>query len=998
MPRNALHARYLFPLVFLASGFAGLIYESIWSKYLKLFLGHAAYAQALVLIVFMGGMSLGAWIASRISDRLASPIKAYAVVEAAIGVMALLFHPLYGAVTGWLFGDVLPGVSALPQANAIVWSAATLLILPPAILLGATFPLMTAGVSRINPARSGKTIALLYFTNSLGGAIGVLVNTFYLVEQMGLPGSIRFAGIVNLAIAAVAWIAAPKSRQERQATSTREDSAARMAPLLLFAAAITGAASFMYEIGWIRMLSMVLGSSTHSFELMLAAFILGLALGGWWIRNRMDTVSSPLLFLAVVQALMGATALATLWAYGYSFDAVKLALSALARSETGYVAYTIFSHSLAFVLMLPATFCAGMTLPLMTYLLLHGRYGERAIGQVYAANTIGSIAGILLAVHVVMPAMGLKWVIVIGALLDIGLGFLLLARCGTSRGRWAGISAAMVGALVLVVTANWLTLDARRMGSGVYRTGNARLDDVKTRILAHRDGKTASIGLYADSSGTVMISTNGKPDATIDMTGRSPTWDETTMVLAGALALGHHPEARVVANIGMGSGLTTHTLLSSPQLERVDTIEIEREVALLARTGFGQRVFRAFSDPRGHLVIDDAKTYFALGRRTYDVIVSEPSNPWVSGVASLFSEEFYAKMRQHLHPGGVLVQWVQIYEIDLPLVASIVKALSHHFPDYALYNTDNSNLLIVAKRDGELQPISDHLFSQIELARELQIVGIHGGDDLRSRLIGTRASLQSLFERVEVPANSDFYPYLDLHAARARYVGAWAIGLTALGTADLPYLDLLEPGFKHADPQHVRPNPQFMRSRLINEAKIVANAIKHGGTVAMPPALGMPVMALQQDGDCGATHSTRLAALYELGKRAAPLLTVSDNDALWRKVAGFPCIAGDPELSGLLHLITAVGHRDAEVMVKAARAILVSNPPDDKSPIGQYPLKALVLGELAAGRPHLAIDAWNRYGVPALGPEPSNIELSWLVQSANSRVAELMADQDAAAR
>src|SRR3954463_14057005 len=244
MPRAA------FYVLFTASGFAGLIYESIWTQYLKLFLGHAAYAQSLVLAVFMGGMAAGAAWCARISTRRAQPLLAYAIVEALVGIAALVFHPAFVALTEWSFASVLPALGNEWLALAYKLALSCALILPQSVLLGMTFPLMSASLVRAAPAAGGESLAMLYFTNSLGAAAGVLTSGFVLLEHFGLPGTLRMAGILNLAIAATVWLLArPVLRGPVAATA-----APRGVELLVAVAFFTGLASFIYEIVWIRML------------------------------------------------------------------------------------------------------------------------------------------------------------------------------------------------------------------------------------------------------------------------------------------------------------------------------------------------------------------------------------------------------------------------------------------------------------------------------------------------------------------------------------------------------------------------------------------------------------------------------------------------------------------------------------------------------------------------------------------------------------------------
>ena len=673
--------RVLF-LVFTVSGFSGLIYESLWTPYLKLFLGHAAYAQTLVLAIFMGGMAVGSWLCGRWSARWTNLLRGYALAEAAIGLIALAFHSVFDRSVSLAYGTLMPTLGSVEAVVAFKWGLAALLILPQSILLGMTFPLMAGGVIRRAPDQPGTALATLYFCNSLGGALGVLASGFLLIRLVGLPGTGAVAGVINLALAAVAWSQAGRRPEPAFLGPPESPEMARdrgRYTLLLLVALLTGAASFIYEVGWIRLLSLVLGSSTHAFELMLSAFILGLAFGGLWIRRRIDTLGEPLRFLGVVQVAMGLLALSTLYLYNGTFGVMCWLVTTLPKTGTGYLEFNLASHAVAAAIMLPTTFCAGTTLPLITYFLIRSGRGEGSIGAVYGANTVGAIAGVFFAIHFGMPTLGLRTLISAGAALDIGLGLLLLWRLRGTVGVRLPAVATVLGASAIAVTLLAVELDAYGMASGVFRGFQGVLSSEAADILFHKDGKTATVHLV-DEHGFVSIRTNGKIDALINLgpTDRRPG-DESTMVLSGALPLLLHPTARTAANIGMGSGLTTHVLLSAPTLQVVDTVEIE-EAMVEASAGFLPRNARAYRDPRSRIHIDDAKTFFSTHNSRYDLIVSEPSNPWVSGVAELFSVEFYRLISRHLNPGGLLVQWLQLYEFDLDLVASVLKALQYPKP------------------------------------------------------------------------------------------------------------------------------------------------------------------------------------------------------------------------------------------------------------------------------------------------------------------------------
>ncbi|MEW8585584.1 MAG: hypothetical protein AB2531_07450, partial [Candidatus Thiodiazotropha sp.] len=299
---------YVFIAVFALSGFSGLIYESIWSHYLKLFLGHASYAQVLVLAIFMGGMAIGSALAAKLSNRLTNLILWYGIVEGIIGLFGLTFHSIFVAVQSAAFEDIFPNLEAAWLVHTVKWMIGSFMILPQSILLGATFPLLTAGLIRRFPGNSGKTLATLYFINSFGAAIGVLTNAFVLIPNIGLPGAVLTAGLLNVFLAIAVYFLSKGDHYPSTKPASGADSSAisnSVYSYLLVIAAFTGLASFMYEIGWIRMLTMVLGGSTHSFEIMLSAFILGLAIGGFWIRKKIDAFDNPLLVLGIIQLVMG---------------------------------------------------------------------------------------------------------------------------------------------------------------------------------------------------------------------------------------------------------------------------------------------------------------------------------------------------------------------------------------------------------------------------------------------------------------------------------------------------------------------------------------------------------------------------------------------------------------------------------------------------------------------------------------------------------------------
>jgi hypothetical protein len=327
-------------VLFAISGFAGLIYESIWTQYLGLFLGHAAYAQSFVLMLFMGGMALGAWLVSRRSAQIAKPLAAYAAVELLIGVLGVAFDPFYRVTTTFAYDALFPLVGDGMGLGLTRYAISTLLIGVQCIALGATFPLMSAGYLRLASREGGRVLASLYFSNSFGAAIGALVATFVLIPNVGLPGTVMTGGLLSVLVALLVWplgkepsVAIPKVAVSETRTATPW--------LILCASAITGATSFVYEMTWIRMLALALGSTLHAFELMLAAFVGGIAFGGLWLRSRADRWPDAVAAAGWVQVLMGIAALGSLFVYAHSFEWVAALMRGLSHTSTGYALYNV---------------------------------------------------------------------------------------------------------------------------------------------------------------------------------------------------------------------------------------------------------------------------------------------------------------------------------------------------------------------------------------------------------------------------------------------------------------------------------------------------------------------------------------------------------------------------------------------------------------------------------------------------------------------------------
>ena len=960
--------------LFVASGFAGLIYQAIWSHYLGLSLGHAAYAQTLVLGIFMGGMAIGAWLVSRRGAGWRRLIAAYAVVEVIIGLAGLAFHPFFLAYTGFSQESVYPALESVTAVRAWQWGTAALLIAPQSILLGMTFPLMSGGYLRVAPKADGEILGGLYFTNSIGAAFGALFATFVLLPWVGMPGAIVVAGFVNLLVGVLAWVVSRRAdAQPAQASAVAHAEAATKAAavdpgfyrMMLLAAAVTGASSFVYEIGWVRLLNQSLGTTVHSFELMLSAFILGLAFGGLWIRKRSKRIADAVAYAGYAQVWMGIAALVSIPIFSQSFRWVGALIGALPKTDAGYALYSMGSGAIALLVMFPAAFFAGMTLPLFTMALLRKGAGEASIGRIYAANTLGAILGVVLAVHVLIPLLGLRLAVTLAALADIVLGIVLLRLYADAVRQRALFAAVAASVLVVTLSLAFGRLDPRSLASGVFRHGVAALDkDVQFHYL--RDGKTASVSFITrDSVG--VIATNGKPDASIELRRTGfPTPDEITMAMAAALPLAIHPEPKEIAIIGWGSGLTTHTLLGSPVPEKVDSIEIERAMYDGA-LNFGSRVTRAYQDPRSHVHFDDARTFFSTGQRKYDVIISEPSNPWVSGVAGLFTQQFYGFLRGHLKPGGIGIQWVQSYELDDPLLATMVAALVAEFPYVEAYTTNGADLLF-AVSESPLPPLDYSRLMVGELPTELRRLGLTGAGDIKVRQVGSRETLSALVALYGAVPHSDFYPTVALNAPRARFVGASVESITNLTRAGLPVLELTGGRMPAAISENVDLRTDGIGARDHWTARFVRDALLQGDFAPLAkaePEVVNQVEALRRLSSARVPDDqvdAWLTAVAVASDFSVGYLPAGDHVGVWNSPAWIDTREQPDAIQKVMAAYGSAAARDGARMRTDGLAALAVLGPERPASVREQMLVIAMLGAIADGDPDGASRIERDYG------------------------------------
>jgi spermidine synthase len=538
--------------------------------------------------------------------------------------------------------------------------------------------------------------------------------------------------------------------------------------------------------------------------------------------------------LALVQILMAMLAISTMLLYDELFGVMQFLIRALAKTVEGYNLFSFASHLLALSLMLPVTFCAGMTLPLITNILLKNNHNEADIGRVYAINTVGAIVGTIVAVNLIMPTLGLKYVLGIGAILDLTIGIILLKH--DSEKAYFKSFSVFSGTVCCIFVISFMTtnLNYAKMASGVFRHGNLFLNH---EIIYHKDGKTASVDVIKTDNNNMYIATNGKPDASYTL-GGSPSPDETTQILLGAIPYSILPQAKNIAIIGYGSGMTARVLLESNHLEKLDIIEIEPAIVEGAQH-FNKIAEMLNNDKRVTIHIEDAKAFFSSHpKQKYDLIISEPSNPWVSGVSSLFTYEFYALIKNYLTPNGLFAQWLHTYEIYPYLVASVANSMAKEFKAYEVFFTGNADVIFMASNHANIPTMTEQAFNNTGFIQLMQRIGINNFDELKSKHLANKQLLEPYFASYSVAFNSDFFPVLDLNSERARFVYAADDTLLQLKNSIIPWHSIQNQGYQH-DAKNIKSNPFFSNSTAMQQVYI---KYKYLANKENSPNLSIPML------------------------------------------------------------------------------------------------------------------------------------------------------------
>ena len=666
-------------VLFLLSGVTGLIYEVAWTRAFAFVFGNTTYAVGAVLAAFMAGLALGNWFFGRRVDRKpGDELGLYAVLELGIAGSAVAVVPLLDLLDGsygLLFRAAPHSLWLLTICRGLL---AFLLLLAPSFLMGGTLPVLCRYAIR-RPRDLAGGVGALYGLNTAGAAAGCLVTGFFLVEHLGVRGSIAAAAALNLLLAA-AFLLLRSAHRRRGASPAPGPEAAPAAPeapgggagpLLLAVAAAAGFAALGYEVLWTRLLVFKLKTTTYAFTVMLTTFLAGLALGGlllgaWERRTRERGSAAAWRRLSGLQAGIGLSALVSIFVIG-GLEGVAVA------ADGSWGARTLRQSGLSAAVMLPPTVMMGMSLPLVARLAGAGRGVGEAVGRVYAANTAGAVLGSLAGGFLLAPWLGTQYSLVLLACVNLLLAAAVLRAAPAPRRstawRRALIGAWAAAALGLLMLPSDLLL-------GLYNAGEREVDS-RTRILHAREGAGGITTVHQLPNGDRVISTGS-----INVAGTTLTLRTTQMLQAHVPAL-LHPGPRQVLQIGFGSGETAHILSGYPGLS-LDVAEISRSVLDEADAFFGDINHGVLRHPSVTPFVTDGASFLRLTRRSYDLILNDSIWPYYAGNSGLYTREHFAAGRDRLRPGGLMTSWLPL-DMRLQSFVTILRTFHSVFPHFTIW-------------------------------------------------------------------------------------------------------------------------------------------------------------------------------------------------------------------------------------------------------------------------------------------------------------------------
>lgn len=761
---------WLIALCFILSGATGLIYEILWARMLGLVFGATTFAISAVLAAFMGGLALGSAWAGKFAARIKRPLRAYGLIEIGIAVYAVAVPLLFRLVDhlyALIWEQLHPGFYAF---NLWRFVLSCLVLLVPTTLMGATLPILSAALLR-SPDHKPTAVTRLYTCNLVGAIFGTIAAGFLLLPSLGVRLTILTAAAVNVVIGVAAMIIDRKDErlsskrhtleQEPVADVVIDDESERekAAPstlsnvegstkFWLICAVVSGFVTISTQVAWTRVLTMVIGSSTYAFSIVVALFLFGLAIGAYLVASRKN-VSNLRRSIMNIELATAATLILSIWITNIAPNLlVKVGMSLQLNSWLGLLALQVM---VAALLILVPAILMGMVMPLVLVWASRFDAGSsvRLVGRSYAVNTLGAIAGAFASGFILIPMMSTRFTILFAVALCFILACLAYkpSRDDVDVDLRRSVSVGVTfGLILLLFAAPKMNLDELSIGAydGLVRVlaksrgrivEKGNLGPETHTLLWHKEGPTATVSVREDW-GTRSMAINGRTNA-------SDSDDMPTQVILGQLPILVAPRTDNGLIVGYGSGVSVGSMLQS-EIKSLECVELEPSV-IEAGAYFDHVNNRPLADARLRVIIDDARTYLRVNPSLYDMIVSEPSHPWVPGVANLFTQQFFELGRSRLKDDGVFVQWVQIYQLSTESLRSVLATFNSVFPHVMVFRVEGvakgKDLILV----GSPRPLSlAHLGERMRderVRKELSRININTPGDLEAWFVCSEVEL-----------------------------------------------------------------------------------------------------------------------------------------------------------------------------------------------------------------------------------------------------------------
>ena len=755
--------------MFAVSGASALIYEVAWMRQLADLLGSTSSAAAAVLATFMGGLAIGSFTIGRIVDRARRPLVVFAMLEAGIGATALVLPMAFEAAAPlyrWLYAVSGEQGAALVASQFIISS---LLLLVPTVLMGGTLPALVRAT--VPSDGVGRGTAWLYAVNTFGATIGAIAAGFYLIPSVGLRMTIALAALLNAANAVVAWVIRESNAQRAARAQTRatrvlpsDGDLSRSRPAVvravLLAAAVSGFTALAAEVAWTRILVFGLGSTTYAFATMLATYLAGLAAGAFAATPLADRLERPVRAVAIVQALAGAVSVASLVVYMRYADRIETRV--FTAAESSWLNATFLDVCAAAIALLPATLLMGAAFPLICAAYGGGRSAlGAAIGRLYAANTIAAVGGALTAAFVLIPRLGLARTILLLSAASLCSAGGLLAFEQPHRNGFVRASIAVLAALAL------LALPAL---APLHHVGPTE------RLVFYKEGRLSTVSVVEDASGLRKLYIDK-----IAVAGTDP------VLLTDQKSLAHipmllRPRATRALTVGFGSGGASWSFTRYSRLEKVDCVEIDPTV-FEAAPHLAASHHGVLSQPRFHVVLEDARSYLAATQQNYDIISTDCTDLRYKSNASLYTREYFTLCRRRLNPGGLVAVWLPLGGLttdDLRVALSTFVSVFPHASLWYMNNVPAHYALLVGTDD-------DVTFDAREVAEQLRETAVY--DDLAEIGLADRWKLFASFVTsgagvgrlaANARVNTDDRPILEFSVPRNGFRGSIAQNLLAI--------------------------------------------------------------------------------------------------------------------------------------------------------------------------------------------------------------------------